>query len=311
MKYVLYVGDFSPDFSTENYVTYGLQALGYTVLKVQEKDVPNARSLLGVALNHKVEFVLFSKGKFSAAKEAISLMRAQNIITVTWIFDLFFDCPGRQKLTSPTFHTDLVCLTDGGHLDKWQENHVNHRLLRQGIHWPEAYLGTKRVHPEIVFIGTYNYKERIEMIEFLKLTYKKNFRHYGRGSAYEEIRGRELNNVLASAKIVVGDSMPSENYWSNRIYEITGRGGFLLHPRISGLETEFIDGVHYVVYTRNDFQGLKKLIDHYLLADKERETIRIAGHQHTKKNYTYTERCKKMIEYIDAEKIQRRSRICH
>lgn len=308
MRTVLYIGDFVGEHSTENYVAYGLEQLGCQVLKLQDKEVPNPKVVLGACFDNNVDFVLFSKGYFNQAQECIDLLRKNGIRTVGWLFDLFFDTPaefGKRKLTSPSFFADICCMTDGGHQSEWKQYQVNHKLLRQGIHAPEAFLGNwmnEPTTPPIAFIGTKSYLARVKMIDFLELAYGEQFRHYGRGSREREVRGIALNDLLASTKIVVGDSVPSPKYWSNRIYEILGRGGFLLHPKIEGMDSEFVDGVHYVSYTYGDLMELKAKIDYYLNHDQEREKIRAAGHELVKKNYTYTDRCKQLLQYVDESK---------
>ena len=57
------------------------------------------------------------------------------------------------------------------------------------------------------------------------------------------IRGKELNDLYATAKVVVGDTLCKgfnyPYYFSDRLFETTGRGGFLIHPYIKGLEDYF------------------------------------------------------------------------
>jgi spore maturation protein CgeB len=108
------------------------------------------------------------------------------------------------------------------------------------------------------------------------------------------VRGLPLNELYSSTKIVVGDSQPSPHYWSNRLYETLGRGGFLLHPHTEGIETEFEDGKHLVLYDRNDLQDLYDKIDYYLSHDNARETIRRAGF--VKGKYTYKDRCRELMK---------------
>ena len=77
---------------------------------------------------------------------------------------------------------------------------------------------------------------------------------------------------------------------SDRIYETTGRGGFLIHPRIEGISTQFVDGEEVVFYDYDNFPQLKSLIDYYLANPEEREAIRKAGHERTKNEHTYAAR---------------------
>lgn len=308
---ILYIGDFSQYYATENYITHGLEQLGYEVLRAQENLIKNSKVVLGAALQHKVEFVIFSKGHFPGSEECIGLLRQNGVISVGWIFDLFFEVPlffGRRQLTNNSFRADICCMTDGGHQDKWKEFNVNHRLLRQGIHRPDAHYGKHHPgHQPITFFGTYSYPERIKLIDSLRHVYGEKFRHYGRGGNMREIRGEALNDAIASTVIVVGDSMPSKNYWSNRIYEMLGRGAFLLHPYVEGLETEFVDGMHYVSYKFGDFEDLEKKIDYYLSHPDEREKIKTAGHELVKSKYTYTDRCRQLITYVEQFKRERKN----
>jgi len=130
------------------------------------------------------------------------------------------------------------------------------------------------------------------LVHWLQQTYGRRFIHI------TNVRGLNLNHLLAQIKVVVGDSYYVKHYWSNRVYEITGRGGFLLFPRTEGLEEEFTAGAHIATYPRveyldNDYDRwyatLRETIDHWLSHDDERERIRHQGHVRCGE-YTYTRR---------------------
>ena len=76
------------------------------------------------------------------------------------------------------------------------------------------------------------------LMQFLEQTYGKRFAHFGNDGKHI-VRGDELNRVYASAKVVVGDTLCIDftypHYWSDRIYETTGRGGMIVHPFIRAL----------------------------------------------------------------------------
>lgn len=303
MRNILYIGDFADYFSTENYVTHAFEQNGCAVYKVQEADIQNAKVVLGACIKYHIDLVLFSKGHFNESEETMELLRKHKITTAGWIYDLFFDLPrhfGTRSLTNCSFRADITFMTDGGHAKEFKNAGVNQKWLLQGIHEPDAKYGDPSPHPAIVFLGTYSYNERIRLIHQLQETYGKDFIHYGRGGMKRETRGMALNNILASCKIVVGDSMPSQHYWSNRIYEVTGRGGFIIHPYVDGLEKHFTEGVHFEGYPHADFEALKTKIDYYLTHDAEREKIRLAGHELTKTKYTYTARVRELLKQVDA-----------
>ena len=89
-------------------------------------------------------------------------------------------------------------------------------------------------------------------------------------------------------------------YWSDRVYETMGRGGFIIHPWIKGLQDEFIDGVHLRYYEYDNFKELKRLIDYYLKHDTERERIRRAGHEQVRNGCTYKARLTEALRVVEA-----------
>lgn len=64
---------------------------------------------------------------------------------------------------------------------------------------------------------------------------------------------------------------------SNRIPETLGRGGFLLHPHVEGVEDVYVDGEHIVYYKPGDTRALRTLIDRWLQDPEGRDKIRHAG----------------------------------
>jgi spore maturation protein CgeB len=100
-----------------------------------------------------------------------------------------------------------------------------------------------------------------------------------------------------SAKIVIGDSVYSPQYWSNRIYETLGRGGFLIHPNVPGIEKEYEPWKEFIPYDYNDFTSLKEKIDYFLTKPKEREKIQMAGFIKTR-DYILEERCRSFLKLV-------------
>ena len=136
----------------------------------------------------------------------------------------------------------------------------------------------------------------------MKETYGDRFTHVGGDGDTGTIRGAELNQMYANAKIAIGDSLclnfDYPYYWSDRIYETTGRGGFIIHPEIKGLDEQFEYGKEIATFKFGDFEDLKNKIDYYLEHKDEREAIRKAGHERTKNNHTYKHRWAEIIEEL-------------
>ena len=123
------------------------------------------------------------------------------------------------------------------------------------------------------------------------------FRWFGSETPYH-IRGGNLSEVIRSTKIILGDSVYSPRYWSNRIYETLGRGGFIIHPNIEGLEEEFTYYKHFIPYDYGDFEGLFDKIDYYLTHDNEREYIAQQGREHVMEHHTLLHRCKSLLQSV-------------
>lgn len=302
MKRIIYFGDFAEKYSTERYICYAFSTLGYEILKIQDGStiINNVESIIGEIKSYNPDFILFSKrGPIGKSEEMVNLLKEEGIKTVCWLFDLYFGLPGDRetKLRDKKcpFNSDILISTDGGHVEEFNKLGINHKCVRQGIHEPEAILYDRPKTNDIIFVGGDHFKNRGWLLDGLTSYYGPRFKKLGFPT---QIRNLELNELYASTKVVVGDSQPSPNYWSNRIYETLGRGGFLIHPRVEGIEKEFEDKKHVVLYERGNMQELIKLIDYYLIHDKEREAIRKAGFEHVKNNYTYKHRVEELLKLI-------------
>lgn len=284
---VVYVGKFSHHYSTENYVTEALESLGVRVSKISyDTSYLHINRLLG---SH--DMLLMGKAGRPDLKKCLRKCRELSIPSVCWQWDLYLGYRG-HKAIPPHFNADYLFTTDGGHSDRFKELGYNHHVLRQGIHEPEAYISTAdELKHDVGFVGTVTNHPRRKLINWLMANHKDL-------SWPRNIRGHRLNSWLTTTRIVVGDSYPSSHYWSNRIYEILGRGGFLLHPHVDGLEEEFIDGVHYVGYARDDWDDLQYKINYYLENDEQRERIRQQGHHHVKNHMTYRHRCASLLSTV-------------
>ena len=277
MPKIVHIADYSADWRTENYIDY---ALG-DVIKVKESTFENIED---------ADMVLFHKLNIPNADKVIADLRKRGILTVCWIFDLYHGLPWRS-LDEEQFKADIVFSTGG----------AGGKLLRQGIHGPENVMLEGKKEYDIVFVGGSNPK-RAKLLNWLQNQYGDRFHHCG---DKKQIRGTELNELFAKTKIVIGDSVPYPNYWSNRIYETLGRGGFLLHPRVKGLDEEFTPFKHYVPYRKN--KDLKEVIDYYLTHDEERERIQKAGFEQSKK-YTYEIRVKQLLNECGITNNSRRNK---
>lgn len=305
---ILYVGNFETKHSrlgwcpNGEYIAYALRKAGHEVTCLDEKET-RPKELIAECKRYELLLTEEARLKGDSAEVIVKV----DIPIVAWLTNIFFTIPMREKelRENPIFQADIVFSTDGGHQEEFEKLGINHVCLRQGIHKPEAKLGTDNwgTKAKIGFVGIvyddfWNYRKKL--LRFLRRTYKRDFFHFGqRGN----IRHMELNNLIASLDIVVGDSVYSPNYWSNRLYEMLGRGAFMIFPNIPGIEKEFTPYKHFIPYEYGDFKTLKKIIDHYLNHPKERETIKLAALAHCRKYHTYEHRVEDMFRILREKEI--------
>ena len=292
---IIYFGNFDQYFKTEMYITYALRSLGHEVVCLSGKSIKSDSRFVSSLIKLDADFILFGKTKNPLAGKLIESLRGI-VKTVCWQHDLYA-IPPRPNFP-PEFSCDIVFSTDGGKEQRLKDAGVNHHILRQGIHQPDTLEPLEPVTQfeiPILFIGHPGIefqRDRGVMIKSLRKQWGDKFR------TINNSRGLDLVKLLRNSGVVVGDSYSSPNYWSNRIYEVLGRGGFLLHPKTIGLEEEFKDGEHYVSFERGNFNQLNGLIETYLKDHSERERIRKQGFSYVRENFTYTHRCESLIQTV-------------
>lgn len=241
--------------------------------------------------------------------EVLAEVNGARIPTVTFHLDRWLGLARQNDFVNDPFYRFIgwFFTVDQCQAD-WFNTHtaVKGRYLPAGVFGPECYIAEPTESVDVVFVGSKGYHPeypmRAKLIEWLAATYGDRFRHYG-GGGLPTVRGAELNQVYANAKVVVGDTLcldPDYDglYFSDRIFETTGRGGMIVHPRLKGLDDLFDDGKHIATFEHGNLDELKFVIDYYLEAAEEREAIRLAGHEHTKTNHTYERRWESLLETV-------------
>jgi len=284
---IVYLGNHNPyTLNTEKKVIRAFESLGHEVDLVDERFW----DLFEIVKKCKdADLFLFHKGtRFGRTiGDMVELLTRVPCKKAFWYFDPIW---GEREI----WMQRIIPLVDYGFMTNEtyirQHNYDNLYVLRQGCE--KQPLGKKRKEYEcdIAFTGSI-YGSRIIFVDGLKKLYGDRFKHF------TNVFGRDFYDVCASAKIMVAPKFPSDDfYWSNRIYETLGAGGFLIHPKCEGLKQEYEEYKHFVPYI--DGEHLKYLIDYYLKHPEERKKIAKAGREHTLKNYTYKHRVKKLLSYL-------------
>ena len=280
-------------YRTGNYVSKALESHSVEVVKASPSL--SLEDMKKTIVRERPDFVLY--GKVMNFNGLVDWLKDNQILSVFWLYDLAWGASpvatdNRNKILGKKIHnSDIFFSTDGGHDSEWRSAGVDHLTLRQGISAADRiWVPRKDMEFDIVFIGSPYFGRRQQLIAFLKDRYGKWFRHISSG-----LRGMRLNELVQSVKIVVGDSFPSPQYWSNRVYEMTGRGGFLIHSDVEGLAQEFAPGEEIVLFPYDDLGELELKIDRYLEDDCERERIRINGFNRCP---TYDDRVSTLLSYV-------------
>lgn len=304
---ILFLGNFRPENSTENDLAWTMEDLGFEVFRKQE-DVVTTDELLMWADLVDVFFYIHThgwvtNGSFSV-KQLIGKFRRKGIISVGYHLDYWYGLDRAVDVGRDDFWSvDYMFTPDGDERSlKWfKKLKINHYYMPPAVVKRDCYLAEmdKTYKSDIIFVGSKNYhpewQYRTDLIEWLHKTYKNRFRHWG-GDGIRTVRGHQLNTLYASAKVAVGDSLclnfDHEYYWSDRVYETRGRGGFLIHPEIVGLDDVMVK------YEYKNFDQLKSLIDYYVNHDDEREALRIKNFEYVRENHTYHNRLREAIKII-------------
>ncbi len=308
---ITFFGNFQVPYCSEVHHANTLEALGHEVIRIQEPQ-ENPFHLLSKALDSDLFVWVHTHGWETPHMDtALRQLRESNIPTMTYHLDLWMGLQRQRDVRNgPYWELDHFFTVDQLMADYLNNNTpVKGHYLQAGVYAPECYIGKGNVAGDIntpdnplgnyvLFVGSKGYHPewpyRPQLIDWLANSYGEKFTHLGGGSDYPTVRGKDLNDAYASSKVVVGDSLclnfDYPYYWSDRVYETLGRGGFLIHPFIKGMDNHFTDGKHLVFYDYGDFDQLGSLIDYYITHRDEREAIRLQGHDHVRYNHTYTQR---------------------
>lgn len=306
---VAYVGNFTRPWCTEVHVAASLEALGHNVMRLQENHV-NWRALPALVAGRRAHLLLWTRTWGADPDEAVTALdrlRAAGVPSASFHLDRWWGLDREYQVTSdPFFRTDVVFSPDGGSAERWEEAGIRHVWLPPGVYEAEACPGTpaRRVFPhDVVFVGTHPYPHRewapvrARMLDFLAERYGERFKVWPEPGA--PIRGARLASLYASARVVVGDSClvpPVAAYWSDRVPETLGRGGYLVHPHVSGIEEWYPDLPTFPV---GDHDVLGELIDRALDDDELRRRTIEKNQALVLARDTYRHRMASVIEHVE------------
>ena len=307
MAKIAFLGNFQVDYSSETHHVKSLESLGHTVIKLQERQA-SAQDIYREASHCDLFIWVHTHGWKTPGNTGmdvvLSKLKRHGIPTMTYHLDLWFGLRRQQDLQKDNFYKTIghFFTVDKLMADWFNENtEVRGHFIPAGVYDKECYIhkdyDSNSFDHDVIFVGSKGYHPeypyRPQLIDYLRESYGKRFLHVGGDGDTGTIRGDKLNRIYARSKIAIGDSLNIgfnyPYYTSDRLFESTGRGGFTIYPGIKGLE-EFFTEDEIVFYEHGNLDNLKNKINYYLAHDKEREEIRLRGHNKTKSAHTYVHR---------------------
>lgn len=307
------VGNFEPDHSTENELRKAISAAVHDVETFQENK-PGIFTDLAARIGD-FDVVLWTRTGWDPPvpdgeqRAMLAAAESAGVPTVGYHLDRWFGLHREHQVAAePFFRVGHLFTADGGHDDRFARLGVNHAWLPPAVSEFECIGGAQRPEftSDVAFVGSHlpgyhaEWQHRPKLIKFLRRTYGERVRFWPKPGEHA-VRGEALRDLYASTKVNVGDSCLSggaSRYWSDRIPETIGRGGFLIHPWVEGIDEHFTPGEHLACWTLGDWDALRATIDRYLGDDDERTRIAAAGRAHVLEHHTYTVRIRQIIERV-------------
>lgn len=309
---IAFISGFDFDYSTETHVARDAEAVGCAVTKIPEQVGLEAIAY-EVASKGPFDLILYMKHhgvRGGDLRTVWDWARRLDVPTASYHLDLYAGLDRVGEIgTDPMWFTDIVFTADGDPETRalCEVMGIDHRWLPAAVVADETQRGQYRreLARDVVFVGsTAGYHKqwpwRRELVEALHEHYRDRFRVWGHQDR-PHMRGHLLNDLYASVKVVVGDSLAltdHSRYWSDRYYETLGRGGFLVAPRVPGLEEHFEDTTHFVGYEVGDVPMLLAKIDAVLVNERYRAHVSKAGHARVVAQHTYQHRVRQLLQEV-------------
>ena len=313
---IVFVGNHSVSYSSETHHCNTLESMGHKVVRLQEGQA-NSSDILKNAIESDCLVWVHTHGWKTQMQEGYEVsdifkaLESRGIPTLTFHLDLWLGLKRERDLHNDPFYKTIghFFATDKLMADWFNENtEVKGHYLPAGVYDKEVYIADELSDQanDVIFVGSKGYhpewRYRPTLVNWLRDTYKDGFTHVGGDGDTGTVRGHDLNKIYANSKVAVGDTLcinfDYPYYFSDRLFESTGRGGFTIFPYIKGIEDNFVIDKEIVTYEFGNFGQLREKIDYYLEHDDEREKIRKAGHERTKRDHTYLQRWSTILEGV-------------
>lgn len=291
---IAYIANHGQDRSSddEGAIAHALAVLGHDVTTIREESGADVLSW-----KYAPDLVLFHKWY-----DLETLTKLSGVCkTAVWYFDRVQDPDPKAQPSCRTRTARLrqvmprvthSFFTDGD----WVANEKvpNSSVLRQGfderLYFPPKH--DLRANT-VLFTGNNRWSAgRKAFVELLHAKFGKRLIHIDSGLYREGLR----TLIQRSAVVVAPDSPGSDRYWSNRIYNVLGSGGCLLHPAWAGVSADYSPGVDFMGYLNRD--AMVSTAFRLLNLPKLREETAQRGYLSTMNRNLYRHRVEQLLQTV-------------
>jgi len=315
---IAYVGNFSRPWCTEVHVAAALNKLGHQVVRLQENRTnldQQTRALLGAArpgrpAHDPPGLFIWTRTWGVDPRQAAAMfdqLAAAGVPIVSFHLDRYLGIEREGMVDSePFFRTDLLFTPDSG---DWAAHGVNAHWMPPGVDADEAnkvYAPNPKRWPwKVALVGSFPYPHpdwhprRAAVVAHLRATYGSDFAVLPADVQGRPIRNADLGELYATVPVLVGDScwagMEDDpgGYWSDRVPETLGRGGYLIHPHSKMLAAMYPD---LALYPLGDLDDLTRQIDRALEYPELRQADAAASRKLVLERDTYAHRMAELVE---------------
>lgn len=311
MTEVAFIGNFGAEFSTENDLLDALNRNGVTVTTIEERDWHQDRARLPDPDGFDFLLWVHTHGWPTSRRgvEQVETWKRAGRPIVGYHLDRWWGL----RRQSDVYETPYFRLMDRFYV---ADPHVE-RFARAGVKgavWtPPAVSDRNRLDGQVVirwsgyevaFVGNTSddyhpeHTHRRDLLAQLRRRFGTAFVEIP-GAGKPAIRGGELADIYASIPVIVGDSclVGLDTYWSDRVPETIGRGGFLVHPETYWAD-QYEPSVHLETWNMGDWAGMETTIRHALAYPRHRGEVAAEGAHHVRTHHLYIHRVERILEDI-------------
>ncbi|HNY51182.1 MAG TPA: glycosyltransferase [Smithella sp.] len=319
---ILFCGPIDQPLNSGRYMISGMQQLGFEVIGYDYRSHENyEKDLRDIVRNRKPDYVFTLKGE-KISPQLIEDFKQTGCKTILWLTTSILEdwmpsfAKANDYVVTNTEDMQTLFTRHGVKKIKWITQGFAPDFF--GITGPES--GKKNpYYAQTAMIGSMGYpiyKKRCELVTLLRKN-DVDIKWWGprlarqiknipfflggvhRSWAGKEVYMKDFADVIRNVKIFIGqdaDIPVSGLYLSNRIFAVTGCGGFYLGRKTPGIEAAFEIGKEVDVF-ESDAELLEK-IKFYLQNEDQRAQIALAGQKKVLTHYTYKQQIKKIFDWI-------------